>query len=209
MSAVEYTEVEFSGKNIRQRVSDGYLNATDMCKANGKLYGNWYQLYSTKEFLEELSSDIGYPISQLVEVRKGNSKKYKQGTWIHPHVATNLAQWLSPKFAVFVSKLVFRYFSGDMSLVDEIKQNNELLNNQIQQLQEENQKQLQLLEENRQRIEQSQNAHAMLKNYVDNVKQRLKKEIIYIATTRQYANQNNFKIGGCSARKLLHKRLAT
>jgi hypothetical protein len=30
---------------------------------------------STKEYLNELSSDTGYPVSQLVEVRKGNSKK--------------------------------------------------------------------------------------------------------------------------------------
>ena len=29
-----------------------------------------------------------------------------QGTWVHPHVAINLGQWLSPKFAVRVAQIV-------------------------------------------------------------------------------------------------------
>ena len=37
-----------------------------------------------------------------------------QGTWVHPQVAINLAQWLSPKFAVLVSKWVFEWMSGNI-----------------------------------------------------------------------------------------------
>ena len=48
----------------------------------------------------------------------------------------------------------------------------------------------------------------ILTNYVNNVKLRLQKQIIYIATTKAYANQNNFKVGGCSSRTLLKKRLS-
>ncbi len=47
-----------------------------------------------------------------------------------------------------------------------------------------------------------------LQNYVNNVKQRLKKEIIYIATSKNYAAQNVFKVGGCGSRKALASRLA-
>jgi len=61
----------------------------------------------------------------------------------------------------------------------------------------------------RDELEHQQSCNIVLKNYVTNVKQRLKKEIIYIATTKSYANQNNFKVGGCSNRKLLKKRLST
>ncbi len=35
-----------------------------------------------------------------------------QGTWVHPHVAINLGQWASPKFAVLVSKWVFEWMNG-------------------------------------------------------------------------------------------------
>ncbi len=100
---IKHKIINFCDHPIRQRTSDGYLSATDMCKANKKLYGDWYRLDNTKEYLSELSSDMGLPTSQLVEVRKGNTKKYQQGTWVHPRVATVLALWISPKFAVKVT----------------------------------------------------------------------------------------------------------
>ncbi len=105
MSSIEHNKVEFSGKLIRQRLSDGYLNATDMCKANGKLYADWKRLGSTNEYLKALSSDMGTTVSDLVQIKKGG-KADQQGTWIHPYVATNLAQWISPKFSIKVSQWI-------------------------------------------------------------------------------------------------------
>jgi hypothetical protein len=54
---ITYEQREFCGQLIRQRVSDGYLYATDMCKANGKLYGNYIDTNPTRAFLKELSID--------------------------------------------------------------------------------------------------------------------------------------------------------
>jgi hypothetical protein len=47
----------------------------------------------------------------LVQIKKGGVKN-EQGTWVHPQVAIHLAQWLSPTFAVKVSKWVFNWMSG-------------------------------------------------------------------------------------------------
>ena len=47
----------------------------------------------------ELSSDIGIPMSGLIQIICGG-QPHLQGAWVHPQVAINLAQWLSPKFAV-------------------------------------------------------------------------------------------------------------
>lgn len=102
---------EIEKEIIHQRVSDGYINATAMCKAAGKLFGNYNQLQSTKDFLTVLSSDIGIPISEIIQSIKGGSPEL-QGTWVHPQVAIHLAQWLSPKFAVKVSQWVFDWMSG-------------------------------------------------------------------------------------------------
>ena len=44
---------------VTQRVTDGYFNATTMCRASGKLIGHYLANSSTKAFIEELSSDIG------------------------------------------------------------------------------------------------------------------------------------------------------
>lgn len=48
---------------IMQRVTDGYVNATAACKANGKKFNDYQRLDSTQEFLQELSSVIGIPIT--------------------------------------------------------------------------------------------------------------------------------------------------
>ena len=45
-------------------------------------------------------------ISQLIDVKKGNSSKFSQGSWIHPDLAVQLAQWISPIFALQVSKWI-------------------------------------------------------------------------------------------------------
>lgn len=98
---------------VTQRVTDGYFNATAMCKASGKLMGDYLRLSATKAFLSELSSDMGIPISELVQSVKGGPPQL-QGTWVHPQVAINLAQWLSPKFAVLISKWVLEWSSGNI-----------------------------------------------------------------------------------------------
>ena len=66
----------------------------------------------TQAYLNELSADIGIPISALVQIIKGGNDKLTQGTWVHPRVAIHLGQWLSPAFAVQVSKWVFDWMSG-------------------------------------------------------------------------------------------------
>ena len=96
---------------IQQRATDGYINATAMCRAAGKLFGHYWANKQTKAFLEELQADIGIPISELVQRVKGGHPEL-QGTWVHPYVAINLAQWCSPKFAVRVSKWVAEWLSG-------------------------------------------------------------------------------------------------
>ncbi len=89
---------------VQQRSSDGYLNATAMCQAVGKRFSHYMENSSTAAYLDELAADVGIPTSQLIQVLKGGSGP--QGTWVHPDVAIHLAQWLSPKFAVAVSRWV-------------------------------------------------------------------------------------------------------
>lgn len=95
---------------VEQRAADGYINATAMCQAVGKLFADYRRLKATDEFLTELATDMGIPISQLIQSVKGGSGG--QGTWVHPDVAVHLAQWLSPKFAVAVAKWVREWISG-------------------------------------------------------------------------------------------------
>jgi hypothetical protein len=97
--------------SIDQRANDGYINATAICQASGKQLGHYLEIKSNQAFLAELASDIGIPISELVQIIKGGHPKM-QGTWVHPQVAIHLGQWASPKFAVLVSKWVLEWMSG-------------------------------------------------------------------------------------------------
>jgi len=107
-----------------QSREDGYINATQMCKAGGKKFAKWYENNSTKELIKELESEIRIRTSQLIDVKKGNSSKFSQGSWIHPDLAVHLAQWISPRFAIQVSRWI-----------DELKHENFTLQKQLQQVQ--------------------------------------------------------------------------
>jgi hypothetical protein len=104
---------DFHGAKIRQRSSDGYLNATDMCQAVGKLFADYKRLKTTQEYFETYALTMGIPIIKIIEVKSG---RYG-GTWIHPKVAIHLAIWCDPHFAVMVSEWVYELLTtGSVSL---------------------------------------------------------------------------------------------
>ena len=98
--------------NIYQRPIGDYVNATDLCKAARKKLNDYTRLNTTKDFLSKLSLVAGIPVTEqkqgvmpFVFTIQGGTPE-SQGTWIHPDVAINLAQWLSPKFTVRVSRII-------------------------------------------------------------------------------------------------------
>ncbi|TCR60921.1 KilA-N domain-containing protein [Bosea sp. BK604] len=99
------------GATIYQRPEDGYINATAMCQAANRNWADYRRLKTTAEFLDALSTDMGIPITELVQSVSGGEPRL-QGTWVHPQVAINLAQWCSPAFAVRVSRWVSDWMSG-------------------------------------------------------------------------------------------------
>ena len=97
--------------SIDQRATDGYINATEMCKVAERPWNRYWDTGPTQRFMEALSSETGIPVSELAQRVRGGSP-HLQGTWVHPQVALHLAQWLSPEFAVRVTKWVFEWISG-------------------------------------------------------------------------------------------------
>ena len=108
---------------IECRKTDGYINATQLCKAGNKLFGHWYRLASTKQLILELvkkinnkdnlleenviNSNIQIWILDLVDAKVGGEHS---STWIHPDLAIQLAQWISPSFALQVSHWIRTLF---------------------------------------------------------------------------------------------------
>ncbi len=104
------------GEIIPQRTADGYISATALCKSVNKQFSHYHALKSTKDFIEELKKQTGMPETQLVHIISGGNPQL-QGTWVHPYIAINLAQWLSAKFAVKVSQWVTEWQQGKAKAV--------------------------------------------------------------------------------------------
>ena len=90
---------------IEYRDEDGYINVSNLCKAGGKQFPGWNRLEKTKAFLKVLSSSMQIHIDDLIKYKSGSNSE--RSTWVHPQVAINIAQWISPEFDVKVSGWVY------------------------------------------------------------------------------------------------------
>jgi len=85
---------------------DGYINATQLCKAGNKLFADYQKSKQTQDYLQALSSIMRIRILELLDSKVGGSHS---GTYVHRKVAYHLAQWISPHFAVQVSNVLYLF----------------------------------------------------------------------------------------------------
>ena len=83
---------------ISRRTSDGYVNATAMCKANAKRWKDYHESDRCQTYLDALGSVAGNSGHALIESRQCQGGS----TWVHPQVAVDLAHWISAPFAVWM-----------------------------------------------------------------------------------------------------------
>lgn len=89
--------LQLEGVDIVCRQSDGYINATAICKAGRTNLDNWFDCDRTMAFLAELS--------KVADIRKAGLIKFDsvEPIWVHPRIALNIAHWISVKFDVKIS----------------------------------------------------------------------------------------------------------
>ena len=136
----EKDKITLGGVEVISRQTDGYINASQLCKAGKKYYNDWFRLEKTKEFLTELSHELKIDILtdkidnlyrgelspkpttnvSLIEINQYNDSD--QSTWVHPRVAIQIGQWISPKFAVNVTGWIHKLLStGSVKLERPVK----------------------------------------------------------------------------------------
>lgn len=125
---VEKTSHPVNGTFVEQRLIDGFINGTAMCAAHGKDISDWLRTDDTFETVVVLAEDLGVaPISAkkpnsdktrvsacyptLVIVKRG-APEAGGGTWLHHHLAIQLAQWCNKRFAIQVSKWVVEWIAS-------------------------------------------------------------------------------------------------
>lgn len=95
------------------QAGDAYVDLTKMCKAVGKGPHHFFELETTKEFIQELRKE-NLVKDVIIGVRGRNG-----GTWAHPDLALECARWLSPKFAIWTNRVIRRILSGESTIESE------------------------------------------------------------------------------------------
>lgn len=99
---------------IQRRTTDGYVNATAMCKANGKRWSDYRESDRCQRYLDALSELTEIPVVSLYQAIEGRNG----GTFIHPQLAVDLARWISAPFAVWMDA----WFLDESSRVSQVRE---------------------------------------------------------------------------------------
>jgi hypothetical protein len=89
---------------IARRSIDGYVNATAMCKANGKEWSAYVRTDRATEYITALEASLQGSLQKsrdLIQVI-GTGPNDSRGTYVHPRLAVDLARWINPEFAVWM-----------------------------------------------------------------------------------------------------------
>jgi len=98
MQSKPINTLEIDGVKIECR-EDGYIDATALCKAACKNFSHWNANKKSKEFVDRLSKLLRIQINQIIIL----ARNPHEHTYVHPLVATNVAQWISSDFSARVS----------------------------------------------------------------------------------------------------------
>ena len=132
----------------------------------------------TRAFIRVLSSVVGIPTTELIKLGTGSKHKSSQ-TWVHPQVAINIAQWISPSFDVKVSGWVYEIMmTGKVDITNTTS---------FKKLQEENK-------------QQSIKIQYLTKKYVKSQPcvQYKEKNVIYVLTTALMKKERRYILGKAS-----------
>jgi hypothetical protein len=94
----------WAGTAITRRRSDGFVNATAMCKVGSKRWPDYMRLNQAQAYITALAAVVQIPTTGpkgLIQSVWGGTPDL-QGTWIHPRLAVDLARWISAPFAVWM-----------------------------------------------------------------------------------------------------------
>jgi len=125
--------------------SDGYINATELCKAGGKRIDHYKENKQTQDYLQALSFNTGISVIDLINSNVGGNHS---GTYVHRKVGYHIAQWISPHFAVQVSNVLDNLF-----LTGKVENGNQKSNEELENIYK----------------DQINNLNNKLKNYETNV----------------------------------------
>jgi hypothetical protein len=98
LALVEETVIDrvYNGVTIGHRQTDGYFDATAMCRAAGKRWHDYWETKQARAFAGVVAINQNLALNQVIQ------SVPHMGTWVHEDIAIDLAMWISPEFKLRV-----------------------------------------------------------------------------------------------------------
>ncbi|ARF02723.1 SWPV1-132 [Shearwaterpox virus] len=97
---------------------NGFINATKLCKLGGKDFNKWKRLEGSKELIKNIEDDVIKSVASkssiILEINESKVKNKTDitGTYVHRYLIPYITSWISPHFAIKLSKIVTYYITG-------------------------------------------------------------------------------------------------
>ncbi|AKI79717.1 kila N-terminal domain N1R/P28 DNA binding protein [Acanthamoeba polyphaga mimivirus] len=98
----EFARGKFGDFNVIIMKDNGFINATKLCKNAGSDFYHWKETKKAKELINELEKYTKLDEKELLILITGGKKYEIRGTYVHPILITNIANWISSIFAMKV-----------------------------------------------------------------------------------------------------------
>ena len=98
----------YNGIEVLIRESDGFINATEMCKQFNRRFRKIFENHSWQAYYEEFCNEYcvrpnsGEPVYEL---KLGFSNSIR-GTYVDPRLINYICFWASPRYAIYVGKIM-------------------------------------------------------------------------------------------------------
>jgi hypothetical protein len=124
---------------------NGYINATKMCNfireqtGGKKVFNNWAVNKDNILLKKEVALSVGIPVGDVYIPLMSEVANNLRGTYVHSDLIPHIAAWMSPVFAVKISKIINQFFlkqetSKNIVVIDELNGKIDGLNNIINKL---------------------------------------------------------------------------
>jgi len=103
--------LNYQGQAVRFN-SDGWINATEIAKREGKRLDKWLATQETQDYILALGRHLNTPEKgDLIQAQRGRNG----GTWLHPKLAVSFARWMSADFAVWCDLHIDALLRGELT----------------------------------------------------------------------------------------------
>ena len=90
-----------------------YINATRLCKDQGKRFKYWLENQVSKQLVSTLSKEKNIS-EELILIKNMKGPNETRGTYVHRNLMFSIVSWISAKNAIMMSEVLSKVLSSDL-----------------------------------------------------------------------------------------------